>query len=54
MFPFTGEGINEMFEHIAATLVEANRSRIELQALEQHGFKVDEYPEDNIESGCLC
>lgn len=43
-----------MFEHIAATLIESNRSRIELQALEQHGFKVDEYPEDNIESGCLC
>uniref|UniRef100_A0A336MJS1 CSON002158 protein n=1 Tax=Culicoides sonorensis TaxID=179676 RepID=A0A336MJS1_CULSO len=50
----TGEGIDEMFEHIAATLVETNRSRIELQALETHGFKVDEYPEDNIESGCLC
>lgn len=49
----TGEGVNEMFETISNHLVESNRARIELQQLEQHGFKV-EYPEEAVDSSCLC
>jgi len=49
----TGEGLDAMFEQIANALVESNRSRMELQALEQHGFKIST-PEDNVETSCLC
>ncbi|XP_055545844.1 uncharacterized protein LOC129730499 [Wyeomyia smithii] len=49
----TGEGLEEMFQEIANTLVESNRSRLELQALEQHGFKI-EPPEEIGEPSCLC
>ncbi|XP_058824239.1 ras-related protein Rab-4 [Topomyia yanbarensis] len=49
----TGEGLEEMFQDIANTLVESNRSRLELQALEQHGFKI-EPPEEFGEPSCLC
>lgn len=49
----TGEGIDDMFEQIANILVESNRSRMELQALEQHGFKVST-PEENVDTSCLC
>lgn len=48
-----GEGIDDMFQQIADMLVESNRSRMELQALEQHGFKIST-PDDNVESSCLC
>lgn len=49
----TGDGIDEMFQQIADILVESNRSRMELQALEQHGFKIST-PEENVEESCLC
>lgn len=49
----TGEGIEEMFQDIANTLVDSNRSRLELQALDSHGFKI-EPPEDVGEPSCLC
>ncbi|XP_055917713.1 ras-related protein Rab-6B [Eupeodes corollae] len=51
----TGEGIEEMFRDISNILVDANRSKIELQALEHHGFKIDhpdEPPEDD--GNCIC
>jgi GTPase SAR1 family protein len=46
------EGVKEMFEEIARSLVENNRSRLELQALDSHGFKVHP-PEENVDS-CSC
>lgn len=49
----TGEGIEEMFQDIANTLVDSNRSRLELQALDSHGFKI-EPPEEIGEPSCLC
>lgn len=49
----TGDGIDEMFQQIANILVESNRSRMELQALEQHGFKIHT-PEENVDTSCLC
>ncbi|XP_052866188.1 ras-related protein Rab-14 [Anopheles bellator] len=49
----TGEGLEEMFRDIASSLVESNRSRLELQALESHGFKI--HPPDEVtDPGCLC
>ncbi|TMW53727.1 hypothetical protein DOY81_001195 [Sarcophaga bullata] len=37
----TGEGVEEMFEDISRILVEANRSKMDLQAsMEQHGFQI--------------
>lgn len=53
----TGEGLDEMFRDVAGILVEANRSRIELKALEhQHGFKVqppaEMVPDD--QDKCIC
>lgn len=49
----TGEGVEEMFQQIANTLVEANRSRIELQSLDQSGFKVQERADEEGDS-CAC
>lgn len=49
----TGEGVEEMFQQIANTLVEANRSRIELQSLDQTGFKV-QAPAEGEENSCAC
>lgn len=49
----TGEGIEEMFQQIANTLVDSNRSRIELQSLDQSGFKV-QAPEDGDQDSCAC
>ena len=49
----TGEGIEELFQDIAKFLVDTNRSRLELQAMEAHGFKI-ESPEDGEEASCLC
>lgn len=49
----TGEGLDEMFQEVANILVESNRSRIELKALEQHGFKIQP-PTDEEEQKCIC
>lgn len=46
------EGVKEMFEEIAKSLVDSNRSRLELQVLESHGFKVHP-PEENVDN-CAC
>lgn len=48
----TGGGIEEMFQDIANTLVQSNRSRLELQTLEHHGFHI-ETPEPT-EDKCKC
>ncbi|XP_037959933.1 ras-related protein Rab-30 [Teleopsis dalmanni] len=53
----TGDGVEQMFNDISRVLVEANRSKMELQALEQHGFKIDAYDEaEATEEGnsCVC
>lgn len=50
----TGEGIAEMFDSIATILVESNRSRMELQALEQHGFQVLPPDDTVVDTTCLC
>lgn len=47
------EGVKEMFAEIANSLVETNRSRLELQVLESHGFKVHP-PEENNTDSCAC
>lgn len=49
----TGDGLEHMFQEIANTLVDSNRSRLELQALDSHGFKI-EPPEEFGEPSCLC
>lgn len=48
----TGEGVEEMFQDISNILIQSNRSRIELQSLEHHGFKIDQ-PETS-ENKCKC
>jgi Ras-related protein Rab-6A len=48
----TGAGINEMFNSIASILVESNRSRLDLQNLEKHGFKIN--PPDDKKDECIC
>nr|XP_023020281.1 ras-related protein Rab-30 isoform X1 [Leptinotarsa decemlineata]XP_023020360.1 ras-related protein Rab-30 isoform X1 [Leptinotarsa decemlineata] len=50
----TGEGLDEMFTDIAYQLVNSNRSRFELQAMEQHGFKITPYEEELQDDSCLC
>lgn len=48
-----GDGIEEMFTDIACHLAESNRSRLELQTMKHHGFKV--LPADEqVEGSCLC
>lgn len=49
----TGHGVEEMFQDIANILVQSNRSRIELQSLEYHGFKIDP-PEATAQEKCKC
>lgn len=50
----TGEGIEDMFQQIANTLMEARiGSRMELQSLDQSGFKVHA-PEEGAEDSCAC
>ncbi|KAJ8942284.1 hypothetical protein NQ318_005602 [Aromia moschata] len=49
----TGEGLEEMFNDIANQLVNSNRSRLELQSMEQHGFKITQN-EELTEDSCLC
>ncbi|KAG5680342.1 hypothetical protein PVAND_009853 [Polypedilum vanderplanki] len=48
----TNSNVHEMFNSIAQSLSESNRSRIELQAFDTHGFKVAP-PEENIDN-CSC
>lgn len=42
-----------MFQDIANQLVQTNRSRIELQTMDKHGFKITP-PEESGEEQCLC
>lgn len=49
----TGVGIEEMMQQIAQTLVDSNRSRIELQTLDQNGFRVQP-PDESEGSSCAC
>merc|ERR1719365_516464 len=37
----TGEGVHEMFQDIARQLTEVNRSRMELQSIEERSFQVN-------------
>lgn len=50
----TGDGVDEMFQDIAITLAQMNRSRLALQTLadQQNSFKVEE-PSPS-ESKCRC
>lgn len=41
-----------MFQDIAYQLVQTNRSRLELQTMDKHGFKIT--PEETVEEQCLC
>lgn len=50
----TGEGLEDMFNDIAFQLINANRSRIELQSMEQHGFRITHYEEEPLDDSCLC
>lgn len=51
----TGEGLDEMFQDVANLLVQSSRSRMELKALEQHGFKVQPPAEDiDDDQKCIC
>jgi hypothetical protein len=49
----TGQGVEEMFADIAHQLVESNRSRLELQAMDKESFKVTP-PDEATEPTCLC
>lgn len=49
----TNEGIEEMFADIARHLVESNRSRLDLQTMERHGFKISN-SEEPAEDACIC
>ncbi|KAJ8972335.1 hypothetical protein NQ317_007527 [Molorchus minor] len=46
-------GLEEMFSDIASQLVNSNRSRLELQSMEEHGFKITQN-EEILEDSCLC
>ncbi|CAH1970971.1 unnamed protein product [Acanthoscelides obtectus] len=51
----TGEGIEDMFIDIAYQLISSNKSKIELQTMEQHGFKITQYEdEEPKDDNCLC
>lgn len=49
----TGEGVEEMFADIAQHLIMSNRSRMELQALDESSFKVTP-PDEAADPTCLC
>lgn len=50
----SGEGVHEMFEDIAQHLVEANRSRLELQSIhDPESFKILP-PDESTDPPCLC
>ncbi|SPP87491.1 ras-related protein Rab-11A [Drosophila guanche] len=53
----SGAGVEEMFRDISRQLVHANRSKMELQALEQKSFKIDTACDPTINeeaSSCSC
>lgn len=51
----TGEGVEEMFADIANQLAEANRSRIELQTMDESSFRVDRATEaEEMASSTSC
>ncbi|XP_019865057.1 ras-related protein Rab-30 [Aethina tumida] len=50
----TNEGIEDMFSDIAFQLVHSNRSRLELQSMDKHGFKITNGEEIPDEDSCLC
>lgn len=50
----TGEGLEDMFNDIAFQLINSNRSRMELQSMEQHGFRITNYEEEPLDDSCLC
>jgi len=55
----TGEGVEEMFNEIANQLTQTNRSRMELQTMEEAGprssFRVDQSEEaTEVDRGCGC
>ncbi|KAI4464768.1 drab5-related [Holotrichia oblita] len=49
----TSVGLEEMFSDIASQLVQSNRSKLELQSMEAHGFKLSGN-EEPTEDSCLC
>ncbi|XP_065164805.1 ras-related protein Rab-24 [Atheta coriaria] len=49
----TGDGLEDMFEDIASQLVHSNRSKMELQAMDKHGFKIGD-ADEVYEDACLC
>lgn len=49
----TGQGVEDMFADIALQLVESNRSRLELQAMDKESFKITP-PDEATEPTCLC
>ncbi|KAF4527628.1 hypothetical protein B566_EDAN016359 [Ephemera danica] len=50
----TGSGVDEMFADIAQHLVQSNRSRLELQAMDTESFKITTTVEDPTDPSCLC
>jgi len=52
----TGEGVEEMFSEIANQLTQTNRSRMELQTMEETSFRVDPCEEatSTVDKGCSC
>lgn len=51
----TGEGVEEMFNEIANQLTMNNRSRMELQTMEETSFHVDQSQEAvEVDRGCSC
>ncbi|XP_046457240.1 ras-like GTP-binding protein YPT1 [Daphnia pulex] len=51
----TGEGVDEMFSHIAMQLVESNRSKFELEKLtENNGLQVRHFEDSEDASKCSC
>nr|CAI5864231.1 unnamed protein product [Callosobruchus analis] len=51
----TGEGLDDMFNDIAYQLISSNRSRLELQTMEQHGFRITQYEEEEPkDDSCSC
>ncbi|XP_065342251.1 ras-related protein Rab-1A [Cloeon dipterum] len=50
----TGQGVEEMFSDIAQHLVQANRSRLELQAMDTDSFKITPPGPEPADPSCLC
>lgn len=42
-----------MFTDIASQLIKSNQSKMDLQTMDEHGFKITENSEDSEES-CIC